>query len=448
MIKILLISPSLPRFKKLFSPENWFPPLGISYLSSILKKSNYQVDILDSLIINLKYPENDPIDFEYAVENAISDKEYDFIGISVVSHTRILALNISKIIKEISPNSKVIWGGPHPSVMYEQLAYNYSEIIDAIVVGAGEDRIIDVIDYFSGHFIKSPNDIIIINNCIIFHSNNISDIESHINYVPDYASYLNYSYNIRNISIIGSRGCPFNSCDYCAGKWIPYNERSIANIVKEIEFLTSSYNIERIHFHDNTFTMDRNRTLRLFNEIKNRPLQLSISMKTRFDCIDEKIIGLFRNIGGRTISFGLETGNQELRKKLGKNINNLRIIELSNLIKEYGLSFGVYILLGHPEETDRDIEETIEFLQKICPNEVITSIVCLYPGTQLYNRAIIEGKIVQNDWLTNRICFTYADEGRKQKLFYYEKIINEMFPRFIEWTENSGLYNVRESQQI
>jgi anaerobic magnesium-protoporphyrin IX monomethyl ester cyclase len=447
MLRILLISPSLPTPKKLFSPENWFPPLGISYLSSILKERNYEVDILDSLIINLKYPENDPIDFEYAVENAMSDKKYDYVGISVLSHTRIVALNISRIIKAVSPNTKVIWGGPHPSVMYEQLACNYSKIIDAIVVGAGEDCIIDVIDYLSGHFVKRPANIII-NNCLIFHSNNSPYIKSHIDYLPDYASYLNYSYNIRNISIIGSRGCPFNSCDYCAGKWIPYRERRVDDIVKEIEFLTGSYYIERIHFHDNTFTMDRDRTLRLFNEIKNRYLQINVSMKTRADCIDEKIVASFHKIGGRTISFGLETGNQGLRKKLGKDVSNSRIIELSNIIKDYDLSFGVYILLGHPEETDRDIEETIEFLQIICPDEVVASIVCLYPGTQLYSRAIIEGKMAQNDWLTNRICFAYADEGRKRKLFYYENIINEMFPRFIEWTENSGLYNVRESPQF
>jgi radical SAM superfamily enzyme YgiQ (UPF0313 family) len=149
-------------------------------------------------------------------------------------------------------------------------------------------------------------------------------------------------------------------------------------------------------------------------------------------------------MGGKTISFGLESGNQTLRMKMGKDISNARIKKLTKIIKKSGLSFGIYILLGHPEETDKDINQTIDFLWEINPDEVLTSIVCVYPGTRLYARSLNEGKMKEEDWLTETPCFTYVDESRKQKIINYVNIINELFPKYIEWTEYSGLYNVRE----
>lgn len=439
MQKILLISPSFPISRKLFSPKNWFPPLGITTLSSILKKNNFEVDILDSLLVYLKFPEIDLIDFEYATEKFISNKEYDFVGISVLSLTRIIALKISKKIKAQSPKAIIIWGGPHASIMYEQIISNYSDVVDGIVIGEGENQIIEAINHFN-HFLSNSS----INKISLFHSIRSLNIISDNYPFPDYTSYSNYSFKIKNISIIGSRGCPFNNCDYCSSNWIPFRKRSTDSIVREIDFLKNKYNIEKVHFHDNTFTYNKNRTLKLFNDIYNKSLFLNYAMKTRFDSVDEDIISLFSKIGGKTISFGLESGNQDLRKKMGKDISNSRIKYLTNIIKDHGLSFCVYILFGHPEETDDDINKTIDFLHEIEPNEVVPSIICLYPGTALYNKAVDEGKINENDWLTNKIYFTYVDEERKHELIHYVNLVNDMFPRFIEWTEYSGLYNIQD----
>ncbi len=446
MQKILLISPCLPIPKNVFSPEHWYPPLGINYLSSILKKHNYDVDILDSLLVYFKYPEIDSIDFKYAVEKSISCKEYDFIGISVVSHSRIVALNISKKIKAISPRTKVIWGGPHASVMCEQIMDNYSDYVDAIVVGEGEDQIIEAINHFMRQTLSGMERKAEKKEVALFRSNKRLNTNLDSYPFPDYSSYSISSFKIRNASIIGSRGCPFGNCSYCAGSWIPFNERSSSNIVKEIELLINTYDINNIHIQDNIFTHNKNRTLDIFNKIYDKSLPVSISMKTRFDCIDEEIISTFCKIGGRTISFGLESGNQELRMKMGKDISNARIKELIKMIKENGISFGAYILLGHPEETESDINQTIDFLCEISPDEVLTSIVCIYPGTRLYTRALSEGKMKENDWLTETPCFTYVNGKRKQKIINYANIINEMFPKFIEWTEYSGLYDVRGKQ--
>ena len=72
-------------------------------------------------------------------------------------------------------------------------------------------------------------------------------------------------------------------------------------------------------------------------------------------------------MGCLSISFGLESGNEKLRKDIIRkpNFTNKQAVENLKLVKKYGISFNVFNMIGFPEETTQMIYDTIEVNYKV-----------------------------------------------------------------------------------
>ena len=196
-------------------------PLVILYLLIILEEK-FGKRLMPSLIDlrgveeeNILYhiPENDI--FMYSVTSP------DFMEIS----------EIVKSLRFLYPKSKHIAGGPHITLFPEES----SKIFDTIVVGEGEDTIVNLIKDFLGLDLK-PH----------YRQENIVDINSYPypdrKFLPKLAvvetGLLNKEYlNLRGTAALFSRGCPFR-CHFCANvNYGPVRYRSPKLIEEEIEYL-------------------------------------------------------------------------------------------------------------------------------------------------------------------------------------------------------------------
>jgi len=118
-MKIALIYPN-------FLSREAFPPLGIAYLGSYLKKFGYSVSLVDATFYNGYGRLSDEL-------KRISP---DIIGISYTSALASFAYRCAMIAKELFPEVPVIVGGPHPTIFPQESISN--PYIDIAISGEGE----------------------------------------------------------------------------------------------------------------------------------------------------------------------------------------------------------------------------------------------------------------------------------------------------------------------
>ncbi len=183
--------------------------------------------------------------------------------------------------------------------------------------------------------------------------------------------------------ISSSRGCPY-SCTFCAyanKKWIP---RPPDDVVKEIEFLYFNFNITNFVFFDETISVDRKRVLEIFQRIIDKKIKIKFAICTRIDHVDEVFLTLAKNAGLIQISFGMESGNDDLLKSIQKNVLTNSAKTISSLCKKLKIKFIGLFIIGLPGETKESILNTIDFAIKLNPDYVQFASLIPFPNTPLF----------------------------------------------------------------
>ena len=82
--------------------------------------------------------------------------------------------------------------------------------------------------------------------------------------------------------------------------------------------------------------------------------------------VDEEVAEIFgRYLKGTTIHIGLETGDYEFNKLIGKPIGPKEVLRAIRLLKKHGLRPYVYLMYGLPFMTRRTYEKTIRIVKKL-----------------------------------------------------------------------------------
>lgn len=205
-----------------------------------------------------------------------------------------------------------------------------------------------------------------------------------------------------NAPLMSSRGCPYN-CIFCL--WPQsfygtrrYRFRSTSLVADEIEMLLKTYKPREIYFDDDTFTIHRDRVLEICREIKRR------NLKFEWDCLgqvinmDRDLLAAMKEAGCNRIRYGVETGNDDILKRINKPITSSRIKEIFNLTKENGIRTHATVAFGLPGETNETMRETIKFILEINPDTVQFSMATPFPGTKFFELAKEKGWLRNADW--------------------------------------------------
>jgi radical SAM superfamily enzyme YgiQ (UPF0313 family) len=275
------------------------------------------------------------------------------------------AAEIVRTAKCHNPEIVTMMGGPHVSFDAENTLAAYPEI-DLIVRGEGEQTIAELMprlkDRNAWPGIKG----------ITFRQNGrlvvtpqrefIDDIDT----LPLPARHLlplsRYQALGYPISIITSRGCPY-SCIFCQGRRMvgkKVRKRSVARIVDEIEQILS-YGINRINVADDLFASDKTRVTEVCGEIKKRDLSFTWSAFARVDTVDRETLKIMKETGCDSVSFGVESGNPEMLKRIRKNITLDQVRQAVRLCNDAGMIAHTSFVVGLPGESMETLEETKRF---------------------------------------------------------------------------------------
>lgn len=339
-------------------------PLGILYLSGVLKKEGWEVEIFDSNI------------------NSIEDiSEADVYGFSVVYNTCSNSIYLAQSIHRKFKDSYLIVGGVEPTLESSR----FINCFNSIFVGEAEDTIKEFSDDFKKCSTKK-----------YYYQSKIVDISG---VFPD-RSILSDSY-IRTdsiftgevsyckggaTSILFSRGCPSN-CIFCCSPKLYKKKvrfRSISSIESEIKQIIEIYGIRQFRIQDDTFTLNLSFLRKVTECLKN--LNIFYRCSTRADKITDEVVELLFESGCKEIGLGVEVADNKVLEILKKNVTTEQITEAIRIIRKHSITIRCFFMIGYPFDTEELMHKNIDFIE----NNKLENVVCCnlipFPGTELYDR--------------------------------------------------------------
>jgi len=374
------------------------PPLGLAYLASFVRKEGYNPFIIDLNIDN--YSDED-------LSRLVKKYNPLLIGISFMTNQYRECLRLSNLFKNVLSTAYIAVGGPHVSALPGEILKECSNI-DFSVIGEGEITFLELINSLN----SGKKDFYHING-LCFHNNDeiiqnkprelVKDVDSLPFPAWDLIKVREYSvFSIERgntFALLSSRGCP-NQCIFCDSHTIfgrKFRGRSAKNIFSEIEFLHEKYNMTQFDFVDDMINLKKDRVIELCKLIKESKIPFKWMANARLNTLDKEILREMKESGCMRIDVGVESGDPFVLKRVKKEISNEQIINAHKWAKETGMQIGTFVMVGNLGETMGSVKMTAELLKDI-GEDVMISIACPFPGTELYNIARKKGYLRVTDW--------------------------------------------------
>lgn len=409
MKRVLLVVP--PFYRLMGSHYNGLP-LGIAYIAAILKQQGHYVKIY-----NADYQDRDDYadqrhlfesspsykaalqDLTYPIWSEIKGKiasfAPDILAITMLTANHKAAQYIAAIGKELCPSMKVIVGGAHPTLDPEGTIMQ--EEFDYVARGEGEFTLLELVE---GKNEKSIQGLSWKKNGNIIHNEErpfIKDLD--MLPFPCRDSFLPGAEHIDTGYVITGRGCPF-SCSFCASPQIWHRTtrlRSIPNVMMELEEIKKAYNPNPIRFVDDTFNIDQRRTKEICRQIIERELNINWECNTRADRLDKELLTLMKEAGCQRIKIGVESGSNRILKMINKGLTKEKIRHAVALIKECEIPLTIYVMVGFPQESNGDLQQTIDLAKELDADYYSLSVLAPYYGTQIWSELQASGKIIDRE---------------------------------------------------
>ena len=190
-------------------------------------------------------------------------------------------------------------------------------------------------------------------------------------------------------TVKSSRGCPFDCtfCGYTLAQGLRFRFRSPAHVLEELVDLYRTHGLRQVVFRDPIFTTRKDRVREICEGILDAGLvDLEWQCETAVKTLDRPLLEVMGAAGCKHISLGVESGNAEIQKKhCGNKLNDLDgAHEVFRACRDAGIETRAFCMIGFPEETPEMVEQTIQLVDSLDPDQVQFCAVTAYPGTPLF----------------------------------------------------------------
>jgi len=406
--RILLVNPPYHRlYKDSYSTNRY--PLGLGYLAGIIKSKTdwdvmvYNADFVANSELGISHSYATGIGFKNYLKNLgnLSNSIWDevqktivnyqpsVVGIYCCAASFVSASIVAKMVKGFNEQAVVILGGPHPTGVGKDVLKEPNidiavrgegeltilELLDAITNGTSFDKVKGIVYKAGNETVETPE-----RECIT----DLDSLGFPHTYAPetlkDYEKYPKSAFR----EVFTSRGCPYN-CFFCGSRYMlgrKLRSRSVANVIEEIKSL-QRIGLKWIEFGDDTFGADKDYACQLCDSLISECPGILWGCLTRVSVIDERMIALMEEAGCRSIDIGIESGNNEMLKKMRKGITIEQAIAAANLIRKHGIRLTANFIIGFPDETEETLNDTFTAMKKI-RGKLIYNIFTPYPGTEAF----------------------------------------------------------------
>ncbi len=381
-MKILLINPPQVFYAGSEPPAGNLP-IGLMYLAAVLDKAGYSVEILDAFMADCPSQQNgDAISVGMPYEKIsqeIQKRKPDIVGIAGPFTCQIEnALKVAEIAKQANPKILTVVGGPHVTTV-PQGFLEEAKNVDIAVVGEGEYALLEIVQYFEGKRQLSEilgiayrqNGKVVVNPKRSF-LEDLDQLPYPAYHLVDMEYYLSNkkigyrSFQDRAISMVTSRGCPFNCC-FCAvhlhmGQG--FRAHSASYVLSHIQHVVDKYKVKNIFFEDDNLTLDLKRFEAICDGIIERKIKIGWETPNgvRADCLNLELLKKMKRSGCVSVFVGVESGDQQiLDKVICKSLDLTRVVEFAKNSRSIGLKTGAFYIIGFPGETKENMQRTVDF---------------------------------------------------------------------------------------
>ncbi len=428
MCEVLFVTPSK-------EPTTNTESLGTLLLATILKNKGINVDIFRFSETDMTQPFNNFVD--EACEKILQRKPA-IVSFYCRCDVFLSDIMIAKKLKETAPEVIIVFGGPQADISsYDTLSE--LDFVDFCCSGEGETTIHPLFyallnkgDYsdIPGLTYRKPDGSIAENPRPKLIQNLDDTPLLDYSLIPE--EYINNDLKNRIApSIDVGRGCPFN-CAYCSTSMFwerNFRIKSSHRIIEEMMDLHNKYGFTQFNFEHDLFTASKKRIMEFCNALKELDKDFIWSCSSRVDTIDEESIVTMAENGLKAIYLGIETGSQRIQKLSNKNLNVENVPKIVKLLVDNKINVTASFMYGFPEETEEDLEMTLQLVYKLYKLGVRTfsyHLCTIHKGTKYYNDYI--------DKLTPTT--SYSDQVTSYGIEENAKFIENhrvLFPFFYEY---------------
>jgi len=389
MIDILLAQPPMSeRMGKDLGARILSPNIGLAYIAGYLEKEGFSVRVVDALAEDLSVQQ---------FTRRVRDLEPRCLGFSAMTYQIKSAARAAEMARQALPDVRVLIGGCHATVLPERTLEEFPSF-DAAVIGEGERTTAAYLGTFAGSPVTETE---VLGLCFrhdgsvqrtperpfIQEPDTLPFPAFHLFPLARYFPFYSRKYK-RELPISSSRGCPHRCC-FChtaMGRKIRF--RSAESLVAEIRHHRSRFGVEQIIFTDENFTGNREQARAFCRQIVEAGLNTGVNYicQSRV-AIDRDTLVAMKEAHFTHITYGIESGNQEILDRVQKGIRLEQSERAVRWAHELGMVTDGNFILGLPGETRETILETIDFACKLPLDYASFFLLVPYPGTEVMEMA-------------------------------------------------------------
>ena len=380
------------------------PPIGIGIIASFVRNRGYSVEILDAQALNLS-----PSD----VGRIVSERNPVLAGISAFTPQMTSAIETINFIKKEAPSVRTIIGGHHSAALPGRTLKESG--VDFLCNAEGYYPTLNLLDALRND--RQAVDFPIGGICYM------KDGEVVMNQPPPLIKDLDDlpfaawdllpmdRYRAHNWHCFGqtgrtpyavvftSLGCPFN-CSYCSVNAVyggsGFRTRSPEHFVAEIDILVRDYHVRHMEIVDDTFTVNKNRVHEICELLIGRHYDLNLWAYARTDTVDGPLLKKMKKAGINWVAYGFESGNELVRESVRKGQRN--IDAAVSMTYDAGLNIISNFIFGLPDDDRETMQKTLDTAKRINGEYANFWCAMAYPGSELYNTAVINGWRLPEVW--------------------------------------------------
>ncbi|MCP4649288.1 MAG: B12-binding domain-containing radical SAM protein [PVC group bacterium] len=387
--------------------DKGIPSIGIAYMASFLKKYGHRVHYLRASLKSMFSP-NVEIDVDSYIKNKLGNK-VDIFCFSVMAIDWGWVKGKISILKKKYPKTPILVGGSFATLSPEVILRD-SEA-DYVCNGDGEKPLLAIAQSLDSKTLVK--DVEAIDN--IGYKKNGESVIKDMSYqvdnlddypFPDFSIYhgqFSRDFFV-NPRLITSRGCSF-SCTYCScpnlnklysktGKFV--RRHSVPYMIEFLSKMKDAYKSKNFTFNDDIFFLDKKWLKDFAREYKKKINVPNICIGNP-NFIDDEVAESLKEIRCRLVILGLQSGSEEVRKKLRRSESNSKVVEITRCLKKASVSFSINHIFDLPFDTVNNIQESAGLYNKVRPNMLDTFSLAYFPKAEIIKDAVAAGRLSEED---------------------------------------------------
>lgn len=383
----------------LINPPGWQSgsvSLGLGYLASILLKEGHEVKVLDET--------GKPLAPEGVARKALEFKP-DLVGFHCKTAQANACSRISAAIRKAYPSATHVVGGPHVTLCYEEYLadnpgfeygflgeadLNFSDFCRRVEQGKPVEDIPGIAFRKDGRVVGTERELI----------TELDELPQ-----PNFDLIEGFSWRDFRYPLLTSRGCPYK-CNFCSVPIISsrrFRQRSPGDCIAELARIKSEKGITSFEILDDNLTLNMKRAKEFCRALIAGNLDLGWYCHNgiRADRLDQELADLMAKAGCTSIAFGIESGDQDVFRRVVKGEDLRHIVDAINMTKKAGMKAVGYFIIGLPGDNPQAVKTTIAFQKTLNLDHYVYGVFIPYPGTSGRDDVLKEGKIIRDIKETN-----------------------------------------------